>query len=106
LAQPPDISETFKREVDENLRRDQMRDFFKAYGSWLIAGVVLFLAASGGLIWWKQHKVEQAGKQVEALAQVYKDIGSGSMAKAPHQLDELAQSNADAVKASAMLLWK
>jgi hypothetical protein len=40
-------------------------------------GVVLFLAASGGLIWWKQHKVEQAGKQVEALAQVYKDIGSG-----------------------------
>ena len=102
MAQPPDISETFKREVDENLRRDQMRDFFKAYGSWLIAGVVLFLAASGGLIWWKQHKVEQAGKQVEELAQVYKDIGSGSMAKAPHQLDELAQSNADAVKASAM----
>ena len=37
LAQPPDISETFVREVDENLRRDQLRDFFKAYGSWLIA---------------------------------------------------------------------
>ena len=69
MAQPPDISETFKREVDENLRRDQMRDFFKAYGSWLIAGVVLFLVASGGLIWWKQHKrraVRQAGRRAGA----------------------------------------
>ena len=102
MAQPPDISDTFKREVDENLRRDQMRDFFKAYGGWLIAGVVLFLVASGGFIWWKQHKVEQAGKQVEELAQVYKDIGSGTMAKAPQQLDELAQSDSDAVKASAL----
>ena len=46
MAQPPDVGETFLREVDENLRRDQMRDFFKAYGNWLIAGVVLFLAAS------------------------------------------------------------
>ena len=102
MAQPPDINETFKREVDENLRRDQVRDFFKAYGGWLIAGVVLFLAASGGLIWWKQHKTEQAGTQVEELAQVYQDIGSGSMAQAPRQLDELAKSDSDAVKASAL----
>ena len=46
MAQPPDINETFLREVDENLRRDQLQDFFKAYGGWLIAGVVLFLVAS------------------------------------------------------------
>ena len=29
MAQPPDISETFLREVDENLRRDQLRDFLQ-----------------------------------------------------------------------------
>ena len=64
MAQPPDVGETFLREVDENLRRDQMRDFFKAYGNWLIAGVVLFLAASGGLIWWRQHQVHHVrGRQ-------------------------------------------
>ena len=102
MAQPPDISETFKREVDENLRRDQMRDFFKAYGSWMIAAVVLFLAASGGLIWWKQHKTDQAGKQVEELAKVYSDVGAGNMAQAPKQLDGLAQSDSDSVKASAL----
>src|SRR3954451_1295909 len=88
VAQPPDISETFLREVDENLRRDQLRDFFKAYGNWLIAGLVLFLAASGGFIWWRQHQVEQHGTQVEKLAQVYKDIGSVNMAQAPKDLDD------------------
>ena len=101
MAQPPDISETFKREVDENLRRDQVRDFFKDYGSWLIAGVVLFLAASGGFIWWKQHQVEEHQAEVEKLAQVYKDISGGSAAKAPQQLDELSDSGGKAVSASA-----
>jgi hypothetical protein len=101
LAQPPDISETFLREVDENLRRDQLRDFFKAYGNWLIAGLVLFLAASGGFIWWRQHQVEQHGTQVEKLAQVYKDIGSGNMAQAPKELDDLSGSGGKGIAASA-----
>jgi hypothetical protein len=102
LAQPPDISETFLREVDENLRRDQLRDFFKKYGNWLIVGVALFLAASGGFIWWKQHQLERSQGQVEELAQVYKDVGSGKTAEAPQQLDALSKSGSKAVRGSAM----
>jgi len=101
LAQPPDISETFAREVDENLRRDQLRDFFKAYGNWLIAGVVLFLVASGGFLWWQNHQLQRSEAQVEQLAQIYKDVGSGDVAKAPQQLDELAKSGSKSVSASA-----
>jgi hypothetical protein len=101
LAQPPDITETFVREVDENLRRDQLRDFFKAYGNWLIAAVILFLVASGGFIWWKQHQEQRSEAQVEQLAQIYKDIGSGSTAQAPQQLDALSKDSSKAVRASA-----
>jgi hypothetical protein len=103
LAQPPDINETFLREVDENLRRDQMRDFFKDYGSWLIAGLVLFLAASGGLIWWRQHQVQNAEAQVEQLAGVYADIGAGKMPQSQQKLDQLSDSRSKAVRASARL---
>jgi hypothetical protein len=92
LAQPPEISDTFVREVDENLRRDQMNAFVKKYGVWLGLGLVLFLAASGGFIWWKQHQVERAQAQVEQLATIYKDIGSGDTARAPQQLEELSKS--------------
>ena len=102
MAQPPDISETFLREVDENLRRDQMRDFFKAYGNWLAAAVILFLAASGGFIWWKQHEVQRSATQVEQLAQIYKGVGTGNIATAPQQLDELSKSGSKAVRASAL----
>ena len=102
MAQPPDISETFLREVDENLRRDQLRDFFKQYGNWLIAALILFLVASGGFIWWKQHQQKLAATHGEELAQIYRDIGGGDTSKAPQQLDQLAKSSSKAVRASAL----
>lgn len=101
MAQPPDMNETFLREVDENLRRDQLRDFFTENGSWLIGAVILFLAVSGGIIWWKQHQVQRNEAQVEKLAQIYKDVGTGNLAQAPQQLDELSSSGSKAVRASA-----
>jgi hypothetical protein len=79
-----------------------MRDFFKKNGSWLIAAVVLFLAGSGGFIWWRQHEVQRSGAQVEKLAEIYKDVGSGNMAQAPRELDELSKSGSKAVRASAL----
>ena len=104
MAQPPDISETFVREVDENLRRDQLRDFFKDYGSWVVAAVVLFLAASGGFIWWKQHQVQRHEAEVEQLAQVYKDAGSGNVSQVPQQLDQLSKSGSKGVRAEAQFV--
>jgi hypothetical protein len=102
LALPPETNETFLREVDENLRRDRARDFAKKYGSWLIAGLVLFLLASGGWIYWKYRQQQQAERQVEQLASIYRDIGSGKLARAPQQLGELAKESTPAVRASAL----
>jgi len=103
LAQPPDITETFVREVDENLRRDRLRDFAKNYGGWLIAAVILFLAASGGFIYWQQYKQERSERQVEQLAEVFKNIGSGDNSSAVKQLDDLSNSGSKAVRATALL---
>ena len=36
------------------------------------------------------------------LAQVYRDVGTGNVAKAPAQLDELAKSGSKAIRASAL----
>lgn len=102
MAQPPDITDTFVREVDENLRRDQLRDFFQNNAIWLIAALILFLAASGGAIWYGQHRQDRAEAEVEQLAQIYKDIGVGNTAKVPQQLDELAESGSKGVRATAL----
>jgi hypothetical protein len=102
LAEPPEYNETFLREVDENLRRDRARDFAKKYGAWFGVAIVLFLAASGGFIWWQQHKVQRSEKQIEQLAEVFKNIGSGSTADAPKQLDAMSNSGSKGVRATAM----
>jgi hypothetical protein len=102
LAQPPDITDTFVKEVDENLRRDQLRDFFRDNGGWIVAGVILFLVIAAGMIWYQQHREQQAQGEVEELAQIYKDIGDGNISKVPQQLDDLSQSGSKAVRASAL----
>lgn len=102
MAQPPDITDTFVREVDENLRRDRIRDFFKQNTGWLIAAVVLFLGLSGGIIWYQQHREQVAEQHVEQLAQIYKDIGVGNTAKVASQLDDLSNSDSKGVRATAL----
>jgi len=102
LAQPPDITETFVREVDENLRRDRARDFGKKYAGWLIAAVVLFLGASGGWIYWQDYRARQSEQAVDQLAQIYTALGKGQVQNAPARLDVLAKDRSKAVRASAM----
>jgi len=46
--------------------------------------------------------VKRSGAEVEKLAAIYKDVGSGKMDQAPQQLDELAKSGSKAVRASAL----
>ena len=102
MAQPPDINETFLREVDENLRRDRAKDFAKKYGRWLIAAVVLFLVASAGWIYWQHHQRQQSEREVEQLAEVYKSISAGNLTGAAEKLDQLSTSRQSAVRASAL----
>ena len=101
MALPTDSNDTFFREVDENLRRDQLSDFVKKYGVLLIGGLVLFLVAIGGWIYWQNQQREQAATQSEELMKVYADIGAERLDEAPQQLATLAESDNDLVSASA-----
>ena len=102
MAQPPDISDTFVREVDENLRRDRARDFAKQYGGWLIGALVLFIAASGAFIYWQYYQQQRSEHQVEQLAEAFKNVGSGDKAGATKTIDELSESGSKAVRATAL----
>jgi len=101
LAQPPDITETFVREVDENLRRDQLQDLVKKNLNWIIAAVFLFLAASGGYIYWQNYQKQKNDEAVEQIAQVFTDISKGQMQTAPARLDKLSDAHSKAVRAAA-----
>ena len=102
MAVPTDSGETFLREVDENLRRDQLRDIARKHGVAIVAGIVLLLGAVGGWLYWQDRKKAAAADHSEALAAVYTDIGAGKMGTAPQRLDTLAKSGSGAGRASAL----
>ncbi len=102
MALTPDTGETFLREVDENLRRDQLRGMARRYAPLLIGAVVLLLAAIGGWLYWQDKRKADAAEDSEVLAQVYTDIGAGKLATVPQRLDSLASEGRGAVRASAL----
>jgi hypothetical protein len=103
LALPTDSSETFLKEVDENLRRDQLRDFFRTYGIWIVAAVVIFLAAVAAWIYWEEHSREQSAKESIELQKIYADISAGRVQTVPQRLQALEDSRSDVTRATAML---
>jgi hypothetical protein len=103
LALPNDPAESFVREVDENLRRDQLRDMAKSYGKWLIAAAVLLLAAVGGYLYWQDRQKQQVAEQSEALSAAIDKIGEGNMKGAQADLEPLSKASNDVVRASSEL---
>jgi hypothetical protein len=104
LALEPDTTnEVFLREVDENLRRDQMEQFAKRYGKWLVAAVVLFLVAFGAYLFWQKKQQEKATAQSEELMTIYNDIGTGKTEAAKKKLQPLETADSGVVRSLALL---
>ncbi|HEX4736840.1 MAG TPA: tetratricopeptide repeat protein [Allosphingosinicella sp.] len=103
MALKPIDNETFYREVDEELRRDQLLSYWKRYGKLAIAGVILFIAAIGFVIWWTNQRELKAGDRGEALLTAFEDVSTGKTASAQGKLDELAKSGNEGYRVAALL---
>jgi hypothetical protein len=103
LAIKPRDNESFYREVDEELRRDQVRSYWERYGKLAIVGLVLFLGAIAGAIWWNNQKQVEAGKRSEQLVAAFDELAQGNRKRAVPKLDELAKSESGGHRAAALL---
>lgn len=103
LAVTPDPSEAFVREVDENLRLDQQREFARKHGNKIIAAMVLLLAAIGGYMYWQNRQQAQSAKDSETLSAVMTDIGAGNVDGVENRLKPLEGSASEGIAAQAKL---
>ena len=90
MALRPVDTETFYREVDEELRRDQLLGAWQRYRTLIIGGVVLFIAAIGLFFWWQHYQEQQAAKRSTALLGALDDIAANKPKDAIAKLDGLA----------------
>lgn len=103
MALPTDPAQSFVREVDENLRRDQARDFLRKNGPWIVGAMLLFLAAIAGWLYWQDRQRQEAEAGTETLSQVLDDIGAGRDAVVAPRLETLSKSSSDGLSAAARL---
>ena len=103
MALKPIDNETFYREVDEELRRDQLLGYWKRYGKLVIAGVILFIAALGGFIWWMNQREIKSGDRGETLITALDDVSTGKTASAQSKLDELSKSGVEGYRVASLL---
>lgn len=103
LAIKPRDNEAFYREVDEELRRDQMASAWQRYRVAIIVGVLLLLAAIGGAIWWQNRQQALAGERSEQLTRLFDDIQANRIPAAQPKLDALAAEGSPGHRAAALL---
>ena len=103
MAIKPADNESFYREVDEQLRKEQLTSTWKRYGILIVAGVVLFLAAVGGYLYWQSRQEQRAGEHGELLTAAFDDIQAKKTKKASEKLDRLVANGGDGYRAAAML---
>ena len=103
LALTPTDTEAFRREVDENLRRDQMTGLAKKWGIAIGALVILLLIGLAVFLWWRSHNAHQAGLEGEQLSQVLSDADIGRAQPKDPRLAALASSSRDGYRAMARL---
>jgi hypothetical protein len=105
LARPPstEVNESFLREVDENLRRDSVRDFFVENRNILVVAVLLFLTAAGGTIWYRERQQAKAAADVEELAKISRQLGEGKTNQSAG-LKRVEDSSSNSVAATARFM--
>jgi len=101
LALTPESNEAFLREVDDELRRDQLMSFWEKWGFWLIGGVVAALALFGAYLYWQHRQEVAAGDEAETLQGAYDKLAASQPSEAAPTLATLAGSSRDGYRALA-----
>ncbi len=103
MAITPRDSETFYREVDEELRKERAANWFKRYGLVAIGGVLLLLAVIAGVLWWQHEKREQAGEHGALFTKALEEASARQDKQATEKLDTLAKEGGTGYQAAALL---
>lgn len=103
MALPPNTDAAFLREVDEELRRDEIARAWKRYGIAAIAAIVAAVLAFGGWQIWQAHRQSVAGEQGEALSAAYQDLGGPKPDAATAKLTALAGASSGGYRALALM---
>ena len=89
MASTPPTEEAFLREVDEELRREQLQTMWKHYGVIALVAVLLLLAGFAAFLFWRSESLKKAEAQGEQMSAAMADIQAGRKTDAGKKVDTL-----------------
>lgn len=79
------------REIDEELRRENLLKLWSRYGKYVIVGVVLVLLIAGGIAGWRSHEASERRAQSSRYSAALALVREGKTADASRLFAALAQ---------------
>lgn len=80
------------REIDEELRQDQLKRLWKRYGAYVVGLIVLIVAGIGGYQAWNTWDLDRRMEQSSQYAAALDQLRAGNRAEAESALAALADS--------------
>ena len=90
------------QEVDDAVRQDDLKLWWKRWGSWVVAGAVLAVVAVAGLVGWRQYDASQRALASAAYSVALAKIGQDNAA-ARAELNKQAESAPEPYRSLAAL---
>ena len=90
------------QEVDDAVRQDDLKLWWKRWGSWVVAGAVLAVVAVAGLVGWRQYDASQRAQASAAYSVALSKIGQDNAA-ARAELSKQAESAPEPYRSLAAL---
>ena len=104
MARTPASNDAFFREVDDEVRREQMARLGRRWGVLAIALALAALIAFGGWLFWQHRTTERAGTRGEQLTAAMSRISTGNSAGAKAGLTALAATGTEGYAPLAAML--
>jgi len=90
-------------EIDEAVRKDELKEWWARYGTWVVAAAVAVVVAVAGLVGWRQYDAAQRGDASAVYSAALAKIGQDPKA-ARAELDQQARSAPEPYRSLAALI--
>ena len=104
MARTPASNDAFFREVNDEVRREQMARAVRRYGILAAVVVMVALLAFGGWLLWQNHRAKMAGENGERLTAAMSALSSGNVADARKGLTAITADDAKGYAPLARML--
>jgi len=98
-----DQRDSLAREIDEELRREQLLKLWERYGTYLIAGAVLIIGGIGGFKYYEHRRVQAAEAAGARFTAATREASPDKKAEAQKSLEDVAKNAPGGYSALARL---